>query len=104
MSTAVSLIERYEGMVAAAAVTVVVVVWGGDPAAVVAVVAVKPNRTEVVAEPNRTQGVVVPTVGVDVEAEDGVVVVLGGLEEVVLVVGCMGTPMFGFSKVPVESS
>ena len=91
-------------MVAAAAVTVVVVVWGGDPTAVVAVVAVEPNQTDLAAEPNITHGVIVPAVVVDVEAEDGVVVVLGVLEEAVLVVWCIGMPMCGFSKVPVESS
>ena len=110
MSTAVSLTERYEGMVAAAAVNVVVVVLSGDPADVVAVVVAEPNRTEVAAEPNRTGGVVVTVVGVDVEAEDGVVVVLGVLEEAVLAVGCMKMPLDGFSNVdgfskgPLESS
>ena len=111
MSPAVSSIERYVGRLAAAAVTVAVVVWGRDPAAVVTVVAVEPNRTDVAAKPNRTDvaaepngtlGVAVPAAGVDVEVEDGVEVVLGVLEEAVLVVGCMGTPMGGFSKVPVE--
>ena len=87
----------------AAAVNVVVVVWGGDPAAVVAVVAAEPNQTEVAAEPNRTGGVAVHA-GVDVEAEDGVVVVLGVLEEASLAVGCMETPLGGFSKGPLESS
>ena len=104
MSTAESLIERYEGMVTAAAATIVVVVWGGDPAAVVAVVGVEPNQTEVDAELNRTRGVVVPAVGADVEAEDWVVVVLGVLEEAVLAVGCKETPLGGFSKGPLESS
>ena len=45
---------------AAAAVNVVVVVWGADPAAEVAIVAAKPNRTEVAAEPNQNGGVIVP--------------------------------------------
>ena len=84
-----------------AAVTVVAVVGGTRPfVAVVAVVPVKLNRTK----PNRTLGLVVPAAGVDIEVEDGVEVVLGVLEEAVLEVGCMGAPMGGFSKVPVESS
>ena len=67
-------------------------------------VATEPNRTEIAAEPNRTRGVVVPPVGVDVEAEDGVVVVLGVLEEAVLAVGCKETPLGGFSKDPLGFS
>ena len=89
MSTAVSLTER-EYTVAAAAVNMVAVAWGGDPVVVVAVVSNEPNRTEVAAKPNQTGGVIDPIVvveaevGVEVEAEDGVGVALGVLEEAVL--------------------
>ena len=89
-------------MVDATAVNVVVVV--ASVAGVVAVVAAKPNQTEAAAKPNRTGGAVVLDVGVDVEAAYGVVIVLGVLEEAVLAVGCMETPLGGFSMGALESS
>ena len=98
------------GRVTTAAVRVVAVVGGTRPLVVVVAVTVVAVAVVAVAvavvavKPNRTLGLVVPAAGVDVEVEDGVEVVLGVLEEAVLEVGCMGAPMGGFSKVPVEAS